>query len=176
MKKLNAIKNLPSDALYAEMPSPVGVLTMIASQKGLHAILWENERDNDTCMQHLNTLAYSKHDDLLYQTQQQLTEFFDGHRKTFDLPLVLTGTTFQLQAWHALKNIPYGKTISYGQQAESLGNRNKARAIGGANGRNPIPIIIPCHRVIGNNQHLTGFGGGLDNKARLLRLEQTLTS
>jgi len=93
-------------------------------------------------------------------------------RHVFDLPLVLKGTDFQIQTWKQLLNIPYGQTISYTEQAGKIGDRNKARAVGMANGLNPILIIIPCHRVIGSSGHLVGFGGGLDKKAYLLKLEQ----
>lgn len=103
--------------------------------------------------------------------RQQLTEYFDGTRKDFDLPLRLTGTEFQLLVLEELRRIPYGETTSYGDIAQRIGNPKAVRAVGAANGRNPLPIIVPCHRVIGSSGDLTGFGGGLDTKEALLRLE-----
>ena len=98
----------------------------------------------------------------------QLAEYFAGERTDFDLPLDPVGTEFQRSAWEALRTIPYGTTVSYGEQAERMGDRRKARAVGAANGRNPISIIVPCHRVVGANGALTGFAGGIDTKAWLL--------
>ena len=103
--------------------------------------------------------------------RQQLDEYFSGERTCFDLELELSGTDFQKQVWLELARIPYGRTISYGELARRIGNPKASRAVGLANGKNPIPIIIPCHRVIGKNGKLTGFGGGLDVKAYLLELE-----
>jgi methylated-DNA-[protein]-cysteine S-methyltransferase len=103
--------------------------------------------------------------------RQQLTEYFAGERREFDLPLKLSGTEFQLSVLHALQQIPYGETTSYSDVAERIGRPKAVRAVGAANGRNPIPIIVPCHRVIGSHGDLTGFGGGLDTKEALLRLE-----
>ena len=101
----------------------------------------------------------------------QLAEYFSGARKEFDLPLKLAGTEFQVSVLEALQKIPYGETTSYGAIAKQIGRPKAVRAVGAANGRNPIPIIVPCHRVIGSSGDLTGFGGGLDTKAELLRLE-----
>ena len=103
--------------------------------------------------------------------RQQLTEYFAGDRREFDLPLKLSGTEFQMSVLHALQKIPYGETTSYSDIAERIGRPKAVRAVGAANGRNPIPIIVPCHRVIGSHGDLTGFGGGLDTKEALLRLE-----
>jgi methylated-DNA-[protein]-cysteine S-methyltransferase len=103
--------------------------------------------------------------------RQQLTEYFAGERREFDLPLKLSGTEFQMNVLQALQQIPYGETTSYGDIAERIGRPKAVRAVGAANGRNPIPIIVPCHRVIGSHGDLTGFGGGLDTKEALLRLE-----
>lgn len=103
--------------------------------------------------------------------RRQLEEYFAGKRKDFDLPLKLNGTEFQVSVLDALQTIPYGETTSYGAIAKQIGRPKAVRAVGAANGRNPIPIIVPCHRVIGSSGHLTGFGGGLDTKAALLRLE-----
>ena len=102
----------------------------------------------------------------------QLTEYFAGNRTAFDLPLDLVGTQFQTEAWHALAGVPYGTTVSYGEQARRLGRPAAVRAVGAANGRNPVPIVLPCHRIIGADGSLTGFGGGLDTKRWLLDHEQ----
>lgn len=103
--------------------------------------------------------------------RRQLAEYFDGERREFDLPLKLSGTEFQMSVLQALQHIPYGETTSYAEIAERIGRPKAVRAVGAANGRNPIPIIVPCHRVIGSHGELTGFGGGLDTKEALLRLE-----
>lgn len=105
------------------------------------------------------------------QVRKELAEYFAGTRKTFDTPLQLAGTEFQVSVLKALQQIPYGETTSYGEIASRIGRPKAVRAVGAANGRNPIPIIVPCHRVIGSSGDLTGFGGGLDTKAALLRLE-----
>ena len=109
---------------------------------------------------------------LLIEASKQLAEYFAGRRKVFDLPLAPFGTDFQRLVWNALRDIPYGETISYGEVAESIGHDRAFRAVGQANNRNPIAIIIPCHRVVGRGGELTGYGGGLDTKEYLLRLEQ----
>ena len=103
---------------------------------------------------------------------EQLRAYFDGKRKEFDLPLVLDGTPFQEKVWRALAEIPYGRTVSYGQLAKSIGSPKAVRAVGAANGRNPLPIVLPCHRVIGSDGKLHGYAGGLDIKAALLDLER----
>ena len=111
---------------------------------------------------------------VLQQAADELGEYFAGTRVDFDVPLDPRGTAFQLAAWSALRTIPYGETVSYGEQAKRLGDPGKARAVGAANGRNPLPIIVPCHRVVGANGHLTGFGGGIETKAWLLDHEQAV--
>lgn len=107
----------------------------------------------------------------LAKARRQIAEYFDGTRKSFDLPLKLSGTEFQVSVLKALQEIPYGETVSYGEIARRIGRPRAVRAVGAANGRNPIPIVVPCHRVIGSSGDLTGFGGGLDTKEALLRLE-----
>lgn len=107
----------------------------------------------------------------LATARQQLEEYFAGDRKDFDLPLKIEGTEFQVSVLKALQEIPYGQTVSYGEIAKRIGRPKAVRAVGAANGRNPIPIVVPCHRVIGSSGDLTGFGGGLDTKEALLRLE-----
>src|SRR5258708_10160080 len=114
------------------------------------------------------------HDDrrpILAETERQLKEYFEGKRQDFSIPLDMRGTPFQRSVWQALLAIPFGETRSYGQIAKQLGRPNAMRAVGGANGSNPIPIVVPCHRVIGSSGKLTGFGGGLETKARLLKIE-----
>ena len=172
MKKISATRHLPKDTVYDEMQSPVGILTLIASAETLHAIFWDTDCESLSYKKIISGLIKSSHNKIIQQTKKQLTEYFQGKRKFFDLPLAPHGTDFQMQAWQQLLKIPYGATISYAEQAEKIGNKNKARAVGMANGCNPISIIIPCHRVIGSNGHLVGFGGGLDKKAFLLALER----
>jgi methylated-DNA-[protein]-cysteine S-methyltransferase len=146
--------------------TPVGALTLIASDRGLRAILWENA-DPDRAGIHTRLTRRADHP-ILQRTGAQLDEYFAGKRTAFDIPLDLEGTRFQLSAWHALADIPYGATTTYGQQARALGTPNAARAVGAANGANPVCIVLPCHRVIGANGSLTGFGGGLAIKQWLL--------
>lgn len=107
----------------------------------------------------------------LENVRRQLEEYFAGSRKDFDLPVIFNGTEFQVAVLRALQEIPYGETVSYGEIAKRIGRPRAVRAVGAANGRNPIPIVVPCHRVIGSSGDLTGFGGGLDTKEALLRLE-----
>ena len=107
----------------------------------------------------------------LAEACQQIREYFAGERRVFDLPLILSGTEFQVSVLKALQEIPYGETVSYGDIAKRIGRPKAVRAVGAANGRNPLPIIVPCHRVIGSTGDLTGFGGGIDTKEALLRLE-----
>jgi len=115
-------------------------------------------------------------DAVLQAARQQLDAYFAGDRTDFDLPLAPSGTAFQMQVWAALRQIPYGQTISYGELARRIGNPQASRAVGLANGRNPIAVIVPCHRVIGANGSLTGYGGGLERKQVLLSLEQGVTA
>ncbi len=173
MRSIQLINSLPKDAVYSQMDSPVDVLTLIGSHQGLHAVLWESDFKNQKYTDLLGQLKKSEDLKIIFETKKQLSEYFLKQRKNFDLDLVLYGTEFQKKAWAELRKIPYGQTISYGEQAKRMGDKNKARAVGMANGQNPISIIIPCHRVIGSNGNLTGFGGGLDKKEFLLNLEKT---
>ena len=152
--------------------SPVGALTIVASDDGLRAILWPD--DDPTRVQLADTIEDPTHP-VIAATVGQLDEYFDGERTDFDIPLDPVGTEFQRAAWTALCSIPYGTTVSYGEQAARMGDRRKARAVGAANGRNPISIVVPCHRVVGANGALTGFAGGTDTKAWLLAHEQRIT-
>lgn len=153
---------------FRTMASPVGTLTLVASGKGLAAILWEND---DPARVPLGTLTENGDEPILLETERQLNEYFSGKRKTFSIPLDFNGTDFQKGVWNALLTIPYGETRSYGEIAVQLGNPKAVRAVGAANGRNPISILAPCHRVIGSNGKLTGFAGGLEAKSLLLKLE-----
>jgi methylated-DNA-[protein]-cysteine S-methyltransferase len=150
------------------MASPVGTLTLVASDKGLAAILWENDRPGRV---RLNIAGQDRKHPVLLETERQLKEYFAGTRKRFKVKLDFNGTDFQKQVWKALLTIPFGETRSYVQIARQIGNPKAVRAVGAANGRNPISILAPCHRVIGANGKLTGFAGGLDAKAHLLALE-----
>ncbi|OWK29759.1 methylated-DNA--[protein]-cysteine S-methyltransferase [Sphingomonas mucosissima] len=153
----------------ATIPSPTGDLTLIASNAGLAAILW----DDDAAMQARYAPRRADPDHpVIAATIRQLEEYFVGTRTTFDLPLDPVGTAFQRDVWRALLTIPYGETRSYADIARVIGRPTATRAVGAANGRNPIPIVTPCHRVIGSNGTLTGFGGGLPNKQLLLALER----
>jgi methylated-DNA-[protein]-cysteine S-methyltransferase len=150
------------------MDSPVGVLTLVARGRRLAAVLWEHERENRV---RLGSLIQDNHSPILLKTELQLNEYFSGKRTKFELDLDFQGTPFQKQVWQALLAIPFGETRSYGQIALALGNPKSVRAVGAANGRNPISIIAPCHRVIGASGALTGFAGGLEAKSFLLALE-----
>ena len=149
--------------------SPVGELTLVASDAGLRAILWP---DDDPARVRLSALVVDPNHRVIAAAIEQLAEYFAGERTEFDVPLDAVGTDFQRSAWAALRAIPYGTTVSYAEQAARMGDRRKARAVGAANGRNPISIIVPCHRVIGANGALTGFAGGTDTKAWLLAHER----
>ncbi len=154
---------------YKIIESPVGKLKAVASDKGLVAILWENDNPRRV---RLSGLIEDKQHPVLVEAERQLGEYFAEKRKTFSIPLDMRGTRFQKNVWEALLAIPFGETRSYGQIAIQLGNPRATRAVGAANGRNPVSIIVPCHRVIGSSGKLTGFAGGLDAKARLLSLEE----
>jgi methylated-DNA-[protein]-cysteine S-methyltransferase len=157
-----------TDYVRKLIDTPVGRLTLLASDQGLAAILWEND---DPKRVRLNIVGEDDNHPVLLETERQLREYFDGQRKAFDVKLHFVGTEFQSQVWAELLKIPFGETKSYGQIARELGNPKAMRAVGAANGKNPISIIAPCHRVIGTSGALTGFAGGLDVKARLLALE-----
>ena len=145
------------------LDTPVGKLIVVAGDRGLRAVHFPGTAPPDGVV--------AGRSPALAAAQKQLLEYFEGKRVVFDLPLELVGTPFQCRAWRALATIPYGATISYGEQARRLGHPRAARAVGAANGRNPIPIVLPCHRVIGADGSLTGFGGGLETKLALLELE-----
>lgn len=147
--------------------SPLGRLTLVASDAGLRALLWP---DDDGRVPLPDTIAGSHR--TLDATTEQLDQYFAGQRRAFDVPLDPQGTPFQRKVWEALRRIRYGETVSYTELASRIGRPTAARAVGAANGRNPISIIVPCHRVVGASGALTGFAGGLSAKRWLLDLEQ----
>jgi len=153
---------------YKYMNTPVGRLTLIGNDEGLAAILWEN--DNPNRVRPKADIRNDQHP-VLIATERQLQEYFNGERNEFEITLAAIGTDFQKEVWNALCTIPYGQTRSYTQIAHQIGKPKAVRAVGAANGRNPISIIVPCHRVIGSSGSLTGFAGGLPAKASLLSLE-----
>jgi methylated-DNA-[protein]-cysteine S-methyltransferase len=159
---------LRKDYVYKIVPSPVGALKLIASNDGLAAILWENDRPGRV---RLNIVGEDPNHPVLVETERQLKDYFAGRRKEFDLKLDFAGTDFQKTVWAALLKIPFGETRTYAEIARQIGAPKAVRAVGAANGRNPISIIAPCHRVLGSSGHLTGFAGGLETKAQLLTLE-----
>ena len=152
--------------------APFGVLTVVGSDLGIRYVMFAN----DAHPKHLEQLQISDTEihGSVNDAITQLDEYFNGSRRDFDLPLDLCGTEFQVEAWKALADIPYGHTASYGQQAASIGRPKAVRAIGGANGRNPVAIVLPCHRIVGADGSLTGFGGGIEVKKWLLDHEQSM--
>lgn len=152
--------------LYCRVPGPVGTLLLAGDEAGLRRL--EFERPGQPWSVEEGWLERPR---AFAETARQLEEYFRGRLRDFDLPLAPEGTPFQFRVWKALRRIPYGETRSYLDVAQSLGAPRAVRAVGAANGRNPIAIVIPCHRVIGSNGALTGYGGGIDVKARLLALE-----
>jgi methylated-DNA-[protein]-cysteine S-methyltransferase len=154
--------------IYKTTPTPVGQLKLIASEKGLAAVLWET---NDPKRVRFSA-ERDKSNAILIKTELQLSEYFAGERTKFSIPLDVQGTEFQKSVWRGLLTIPFGETRSYGQLAKLLNHPRASRAVGAAIGKNPVSIIVPCHRVIGSNGELTGFAGGLDVKEKLLRHER----
>ena len=155
-----------SQVYYSTYESPVGPLLLAGSKAGLLLVSFASGNRPRTV-----DPEWRPDTTALGDVIQQLQSYFAGERKNFDLALILEGTDFQKRVWTALRKIPYGETISYKELAEMIGSPKAVRAVGAANGANPIPIIIPCHRVIGNDGSLTGFGGGLPLKKQLLELE-----
>ena len=156
-------KNTQRDLVGCVMPSPVGDLTLLATEKGLAGVYFE-----ERCLEDW-TLGESL---LLEQAKEELGEYFSGERTEFSLPYDVVGTDFQRSVWKALQSVKYGERVSYREIAEKIENPPAVRAVGLANGANPISIIVPCHRVIGANGSLTGYGGGLERKKLLLALEE----
>jgi len=154
--------------VFKRVSSPIGGLKLVARDKKLAAILWDNDRPNRV---RLGPIVESNDDPTLLEIERQLGEYFRGERSKFDIELEFAGTDFQKRVWYALLTIPFGETKTYRQIATELGNPNSTRAVGAANGRNPIAIVAPCHRVVGTAGDLRGFAGGLKAKEYLLRLE-----
>lgn len=151
---------------YTSMKSPIGPLLLAGDEKGLRLVHFSTGRKPKSPER-----DWTEDKAPFQEVIRQLEAYFEGKLKQFDLPLAMDGTDFQLLVWKNLQKIPYGETVSYGQLARRIGSPEAARAVGLANGSNPIPIIVPCHRVIGSNGDLTGFGGGLPLKEKLLALE-----
>ncbi len=149
-----------ADKYYGYYKSPIGILEIVTSEDSLLSVTFTAEQKQTDI-----NIA------ILDRAIQQLDEYFQGKRKDFDLKLYLDGTDFQKKVWQQLKNIPFGKTISYKELAAKIGNDKASRAVGGANNKNKIAIVVPCHRVIGANKELTGYAGGLDKKKWLLEHE-----
>jgi methylated-DNA-[protein]-cysteine S-methyltransferase len=156
------------------MESPVGRLKLVATERGLAAVLWRGDGTHRVRL--AGVVAEDRSNQFLLEAERQLEEYFLGRRTEFSLALDFEGTGFQRRVWSALLTIPYGETRSYAQIARQIGSPAAIRAVGAANGRNPISIILPCHRVVGSTGKLTGFAGGLDIKARLLALEDSRRS
>jgi methylated-DNA-[protein]-cysteine S-methyltransferase len=152
---------------YTWMESPVGRLLLAGDEAGLRSVSFVTSNRADVVRE-----DWVKDRVALQDVERQLRDYFTGALRDFDLQLAPVGTEFQLRVWQALRAIPYGETISYGELAKRVGNVKASRAVGLANGCNPIAIIVPCHRVIGSDGSLTGFGGGLRNKEILLELEK----
>lgn len=153
---------------YKSMPSVIGQLKLVATDSGLAAILWEND---DPRRVRLGPLIENPTHSILLEAERQLREYLEGKRRIFNLQLDPAGTAFQTRVWEALKAIPFGETRSYSDIARQTGNAKASRAVGAASGKNPLSVVIPCHRVIGVSGNLTGFAGGLRVKAHLLALE-----
>ena len=161
--------------MYTELPTPVGSLLLTANDTAITGIYFPTrDRKPQGRAGWVADDGKGPASAVLARARQQLTEYFAGSRTTFDLPLEPGGTPFQQSVWDALRTIPYGTTTSYGAIARRLGDVHATRAVGAANGQNPIPIVVPCHRVVGARGELTGFGGGLDRKRWLLEHEGAL--
>lgn len=159
--------------LYKHIESPVGRLKLVASGPNLIAVLWPGDGPFRI---RLGDMREGPGHPVLVETEGQLAQYFSGERRRFELPIHFHGTPFQHLVWRQLLRIPYGETRSYGYLAVAIGNRSAARAVGLANRKNPLSIIVPCHRVIGASGQLTGFAGGLETKARLLELEAVMVA
>ena len=159
--------------IYEQFDTPVGLLTVAAEGDELRYIEFPSNR-HQVIRADWVLVSLDEAPRVLRIAREQLLEYFAGTRQTFDLPLRPRGTAFQMRVWRTLADIPFGQTWSYKQLAQACGNVNAMRAVGAANGRNPLPIVLPCHRVIGADGSLTGFGGGIETKAALLRLEGAL--
>ena len=169
----SSVRSADQDRYYRVVDSPIGRLRLVANEDSLVAVSWEDGYTRHATP-HIGTKALLH--PVLVETSRQLEEYFAGSRKKFELKLHFAGTEFQRKVWSALLTIPYGETRSYGRIAVQIGSPAAIRAVGAANGQNPIPIIAPCHRVVGSTGKLVGFGGGLPRKAHLLTLEGALSA
>lgn len=175
----SAVRPAPAPISITTMPSPIGVLTIAASDAGLRFVMWEVDARttpsaSESEFEPGGAPTGSQRETILHTAISQLYEYFRGERTDFEVPLDPHGTPFQHSAWAALRSIPYGSTVTYGHQARMLGDVRKSRAVGAANGKNPIGIVVPCHRVVGADGSLTGFAGGLAAKAWLLDHERAV--
>lgn len=165
------VKRLPPDGSRGTLASPVGPLTLVFSNSGLHALLFDRQMQG--CAESLQGFPENRKHPFFLKAKYQLLEYFAGTRRNFDLQLSMAGTVFQKCVWGLLLDIPYGCTATYGEMAKQLGSVNRSRAVGGAIRLNPVAIVVPCHRVNGQNGALTGFAGGLDVKKQLLDFERS---
>ena len=164
MLDLQILEQLPQETAWENVSSPLGSLTILASDSGVHAIAFESDRT-----EHVKTnLPCAVNHPIIEAAVKQLAMYFNGKLKVFDLSLDLRGTDFQKRVWNLLLEIPFGETRTYGDIARALGNAGASQAVGAANGKNPVAIVVPCHRVIGASGHLTGYAGGMDKKKFLL--------
>ena len=164
MLYLQILKQLPRETVWEEAASPIGPLIVLASDDGILAIAFGSDRTE----QAKTNLPRAADHPIINATVEQLAMYFDGTLKVFDLPLDLRGTDFQKRVWELLLEIPFGETQTYGDIARALGNAGASQAVGAANGKNPVAIVVPCHRVIGASGHLTGYAGGMEKKQFLL--------
>lgn len=146
--------------------TPLGAIRLVADERGLNTVWFLRGRKNEAPLE-----DWKEDPAFFVEVVRQLQEYFTGSLREFEIPLFMQGTDFQKTVWKNLQKIPYGETITYSELANRIGDPKAVRAVGAANGQNPLPIIVPCHRVIGSNGNLTGFGGGLENKRKLLDLE-----
>ena len=167
MLDLQILKQLPRETVWKDVASPLGSLTVLASDNGVHAIAFEGDRTEQAKI----NLPRAVNHPIINAVDEQLAMYFDGMLKVFDLPLDLRGTDFQKRVWKLLLDIPFGETRTYHDIARALGNAGASQAVGAANGKNPVAIVVPCHRVIGASGHLTGYAGGIEKKKFLLTHE-----
>ena len=159
---------------YQELDTPIGKLLVAATSRGLCRICFPSESEAHRARwfdRYFSATPWEGEGSSLGEAIRQLIRYFEGRKGSFELPLDLRGTPFQIQVWRQLLEIPYGTTVSYGEVARAVGNPRASQAVGSAVGRNPVPIVVPCHRVIGHDGSLVGFGGGLPTKVKLLELE-----
>ena len=164
-----------SSIVQTRYPSPLGMMTLAATRSGLAGVWFDGQRHLPAALAVHPGWPLNTHHPMLIRTAQQLSEYFAGQRQVFDVPLDLSGgTAFQQSVWQALLAIESGQTSSYGNVSKTIGNAAAVRAVGAAVGRNPLSVIVPCHRVLGSDGSLTGYAGGLDRKTALLKLEGVL--